>query len=426
MSSLNEVQNFVEADISRYKKLTPKIYGDIRKASKKINPYTIIHINATSTGGGVAELLKSQIPLERSIGLKSYWLTIKAPSRFFIITKKIHNFLQGKIGSLSDAEKKIYFAVNHKLADSLNKFAKEVTSGIVVVHDPQSLPIIQSMPVNLLPILRLHIDLLTPNPNVITFLRPYIEKYKLVILSNQDYQKALAWFNKSKIKIVPPAIDPFSEKNRPMRLESAIEILEQFNINCSRPTIVQVSRFDSWKDPMGVIRAYYLAKNKISNLQLILAGFFLAKDDLEAIDVFQRVKKHAAGDPADIHLFSDVKILKAISNDSFISALYTASTVVIQKSIREGFGLTITEAMWKGKAVVAGMTSGTLMQIKNGKNGVLVSSPESAARAIVKLIKDKQLRKKIGIAAQKSVRKKFLLSRFLLDNIKIYSSVIKK
>lgn len=411
--------------LRRYRELNPRLYKSLVWAAGKIRGRIIIHINSTPYGGGVAELLRSEVPLENSLGLKSHWLVSEAPRQFFIVTKKIHNFLQGGSGMLSEKERMFYLSVNHQLGQSLQKFLRRFESGIVVVHDPQPLPLVRAIPSGFVPLLRLHLDLTAPNPAVLDSIRPFIVEYQQVILSNEIYQTSLPWLKKSRIKIILPAINPFSEKNKPMSRIAAENVLQRFGINCSRPIIAQVSRFDNWKDPLGVIQAYYLAKNKIPDLQLVLAGFEIAQDDPEAIVVFKRVKKHARGD-LDIHLFSSPKQLEDISNDIFINALYTASTVVIQKSIREGFGLTITEAMWKGRSVVAGMTSGAMAQIKNGINGILVSSPEEAARAIVRLLKSDALRERLGRKAEQAVKQKFLFPRLALDMLRIYISNLKR
>lgn len=416
----------VPANILReYKKLNPSTYRKFIKEKNKLTGQTIIHVNSTSYGGGVAEILKSQLPLENYLGLESHWLVIKAPRNFFVITKKIHNLLQGQAGSITEKEKSLYLSINHDLGKFLNRFCERFNSGIVVIHDPQPLPLISHIPQNFSSILRLHLDLSAPNPNMLDILRPFISQYSLVILSDPDYRLSLPWLKKSKTKIILPAINPFNEKNEFMGLETAQEIIKQFGINPLKPIITQISRFDPWKDPLGVIRAYYLAKNEIPDLQLVLAGFLLAKDDPEAVEVFEKVKKHARGDPS-IFLFGDIRKLKNITNDAFINALYTISTIIIQKSIREGFGLTITEAMWKGKPVIAGLTEGATLQIKNNKNGILVSSPEEAAKAIVRLIKNEKLRSRLGKAAHQSVKQKFLLPRFILNNVNAYKQLINK
>lgn len=423
MSELKKIKFIRKSadEIRQYEKLNPAVFNKMRAVSKRLRGKTIIHVNATAFGGGVAEILKSQVALERYFGLKSLRLIIGAPLKFFEITKKIHNLLQGKSGALKESEKTFYFNVNRELGASLKKILKSQKSGIIVIHDPQPLPIIKAIPKNFRAILRIHIDLSTPNPTMVETLRPYIEKYPKVILSHKDYKKFLPKL--SSIKIIPPAIDPLSPKNRRMDIYAAKRILEKVAVSPGKPIVSQISRFDPWKDPLGVIRAFYLAKNKIPDLVLLLVGFFLAKDDPEAISVFKTVKKYARSDP-DIYLFEDVKDIKDVTNDQFINAVQTASDIVIQKSLREGFGLTITEAMWKEKPVIAGKTKGALLQIKNNKNGILVNSPEEAAKAIVRLIKNEKLRNRLGKAARRSVKNRFLIPKFVLENIKIYSSLI--
>lgn len=425
MIKLSEVQPDPYTDISQYEKFNPEIFTAVIEASKQLRGQVIIHVNSTpGKTGGVAELLRSQVPFEKALGLECHWLAIEdAPARFFVITKKIHNLLQGKPGLLSEKEKNFYLSVNQELAQSLREFCRQFNSGIVVIHDPQPLPLVQFVPQNFSPILRLHIDLSAPNQAMIDFLKSFLTDYKFVVLSNQDYLVSLPWLEKSKAKIIIPAIDPLSEKNRTMDINSAKVIIQRFGINPLKSLMVQVSRFDAWKNPSGVIQAYYLAKKEIEDLQLVLAGLFLATDDPEAVNVFKRVQKHARGDQ-DIHLFAEPDKLEDISNDVFINALYTASTMVIQNSIREGFGLTITEAMWKSKAVIAGTASGPLLQINNRENGILVSSAEEAAKAIIQLIRDKSLREELGKAAHRSVQAQFLLPRFILDNIKVYQELI--
>ena len=425
MAKLLEVQLDNLPEIGKYESFNPEIYRAILDVSKKLRGKTIIHINSTarSGGGGVAELLRSQVTFEKSLGLDSHWLTIeKVPQLFFVITKKIFNLLQGGKGLLDEEEKKFYLSINQKLAKSLEKFCRKFKDAVVVIHDPQPLPLVQFIPQNFYSVLRFHNDFSAPDLATLDFLRPLIEKYQAVILSNETYLDSMSWLKTSKARIIMPAIDPLREKNRFMEISSAQVIIEKFSINPLKPLVTQVSRFDQWKNPLGVIQAYYLAKKDIPNLQLALAGFFLAADDPEAINVYNKVKKHARGDQ-DIHLFADTGQLINISNDVFINALYTASAVVIQNSISEGFGLTITEAMWKGKAVIAGMASGPMLQIKNGENGILVSSSQEIARAIKQLIQDKNLRERLGKAARESVRRQFLLPRFILDNIKLYDEI---
>lgn len=424
LPDLIEVKNLPPKDIKPYHDYNGRCFSSLIELSNKLAGRPIIHINATAQGGGVAEMLISQVPLERSLGLDSRWFTIKASPEFFLVTKKIHNLLQGKTGALTDKEKSVYIETGKELGDSLKKILAKFDSGIVFIHDPQPLALISHIPKKFTPILRLHIDISTPNPQTLEFFSRYIKDYPRAVLSNKAYALAMPWLSRNKIKIIYPAIDPLTDKNKEMAPEVAWNILEEFGINPTKPLITQVSRFDPWKDPLGVIRAYYIAKNDIPDLQLALAGFIVAQDDPEANEIFKQVEKHAKGDP-DLHLFANPKKLGAVSNDVFINALYTASKVVVQKSIREGFGLTMTEAMFKGKPVVAGMTLGSMAQIQNNKNGVLVSSSEETAEAIVKLIRNDKIRERIGKAARRSAASKFTILNMLLEHLKLYARMVR-
>lgn len=429
MSELQEIKPPSSTlNIKERRTLNPAVFKQVVHLAGKIKNKTIIHINATDRGGGVAEILQSQIPYECALGLNSRWLVIKAPYRFFRITKKIHNLLQGKPGFLTDEEKSFYLFQNQEMGESLKKYCENLEPGIIVIHDPQAAPLIQFIPAGFFPILRLHIDLTSPNPMTLEFLRPFISQYKYVIISSANYCLSMRWLPVLKTKIIMPAIDPFSPKNKEMNFISACGILEKFGINPAKPIIAQVSRFDPWKDPLGVIKAYYLAKNKVPDLQLVLVGLMTAKDDPEAAEIFKKVEKHAKGDP-HIFLFSKPEELGDIPNDVFVNAVYTASNIIIQKSIREGFGMTMTEAMWKGKPVIAGKTCGAMLQIKNKENGILVDSAEEAAENVVRLIRNTKLCDKMGRAARQSVRKKFLFLRSVSDHLKIYqvaSKIAKK
>lgn len=424
MANLIEVTPVrLSATLNEYKALIPHLAESLHKTAALLHNLPVIHINATPNGGGVSELLHAQVPLEQTLGLKSRWFTIHAPKKFFIVTKTIHNLLQGKQGKLTDKDFNLYLRINQKLSHDLQSILKKHSSGIVVIHDPQPLPLVTVIPKPFRTILRIHIDLSSPEPITLERLRPFIVQADRVIVSHSQYRNTLTWLPVRKVRIIAPAIDPFSEKNRPLSPETAAVILERFGINPTHPIVTQVSRFDPWKDPVGVIRAYYLAKNKIPDLQLVLAGFQSAQDDPEASSVFETVKKYAKGDPS-IHLFSDPKILKDITEATFVNALYTGSTVMIQKSLREGFGLVVTEAMHKGKAIIAGMTTGTMLQIKNRKSGLLVASPEETAQAVVKLIKNKKLRDRLGGGAKQRVQR-FLMPHYIYENLKAYAQLIK-
>lgn len=396
----------------------------IRRAARRLKGLPVFHVSTTAYGGGVAEMLRSQIGFERAAGLQSRWFLFQAPGSFFKVTKKIHNLLQGKPGMLTKPEREHYLEVNHTAEVSFRRMLGKTRCGILMIHDPQPLPLINFVPEGIVPALRIHVDLSTPHAGTVEFLRPLVEKYAAVVMSHRDFLRELPWLPKAKARIVYPAIDPSAPKNTPMALATAQSVLEKLGIHPERPLAVQVSRFDPWKDPLGVIKAYYLAKNEIPELQLVLAGLRFAADDPEAVAVFKEVVRHAKGSPSDIHLFENPGQLGDISNDTFVNALYTAAAVVVQKSVREGFGLTMTEAMWKGKPVVAGVTAGAKVQIQNSVNGLLVSSPEAAARAIVRVVKNPKLAARLGRAAHASVKKQFLLPRLVLDHVKLYASLV--
>ena len=416
-------QKLEKLDFERFKKITPKEFKEAKFLAKKLQGIKILNINSTSLGGGVAEILKSQLPLENSLKINSFWYVLKAPTEFFKITKKIHNFLQGEKGSLKESEKNFYLEfLFKKAAPDFKKLVLKIKPHILIIHDPQPLPLINFVPPSIKTILRIHIDLSEPNKEVAFFLKPFIEKYQKVIFSHKDYRFNL--LPQKKVKIIFPAIDPFSEKNRFLKVSQAKEILAFLGIHPEKPILLQVARFDPWKDHFSTLKAYYLAKNHFPKLQLVLVGIPQPKDDPQAQEIFEKVKKHAKGDP-DVYLFSDIKQIKTISPDLFINALNTTSTVFMHKSIKEGFGLAITEAMWKKKPVIGGKTKGIELQITHKKNGFLVENAEEAAFWIEKLLKDKNLRKKIGKRAYETVKSKFLISRLVLDHLKLYQELLK-
>lgn len=420
MIALKEEKGLRKLRIQQYRKFDPALYLRLLKLSRKLKGKTVFHINATPNGGGVAEMLRTQIPLERSLGLKSRWFTLQAPPDFFEITKKIHNLLQGGWGELKKSEKKKYLAANLKFAQALLKFSKN-SSGLFMIHDPQPAALAAALFRGTPAVLRLHLDLTSPDLKVFKFLGLSFPAYRKIVVSNPAFKKAFPHALRSKLAVIPPAIDPFSEKNRPFGLSRARRLLKNFGIDGTRPLFAQVSRFDPWKDPLGVLKIFKIVRQKLPSSQLVLAGFIVAADDPEARRIFEKVKR-AAGKIPKVLLFADPRELGKISNDLFINALFTASDAIIQKSKREGFGLTVTEAMWKGKVVVAGRTAGTALQITNGKNGFLVASVPAGAAALLRLVKNKKLRNRLGRQARQSVQKRFLFPRLLLDHLKLYAA----
>lgn len=404
--------------LEKYKGLISKnLFLEIKEISKDLKGLKVNFVNSTPRGGGVAELLKSLVPLMKGIGIRAEWYTIPGRNDFFKITKEIHNALQGKDYSFPFSHRKKYLNYLKRTA----KIMQDMKADIWVINDPQPAGIIYFLP-NLHPsVCRLHIDLSSPNREVWSFISEFLKNYDKIILSSKKYIKPEI---KKKSIIFTPAIDPLVFKNRTFDTKKANQILKNFGINPEFPLISQVSRFDPWKDPIGVIRSYQIAKKKIPNLQLALVGFFLARDDPEAFKIYKIAKKEALKDP-NIFLFADADKIGSLRVDAFVNAVQVVSDVILQKSIREGFGLTVSEAMWKEKPVIGGNVGGIKTQIKDKKNGFLVSTSQQAAQRIIKVIKHPDLAKKLGREAKRTVREKFLMPRLLRDHLKLYKQLIK-
>ena len=404
--------------LEKYKGIiSDSIFEEINDLAENFKGLKVVHINSTPRGGGVAEVLKSLVPLMKGMGMKAEWHTIPPREDFFEITKKIHNALQGQGCAFPAPVKKRYLEYTKETAE----LARDMKADIWIIHDPQPVAMIDYLPDFYPAISRIHIDTSDPNPKFWNFIKRYLIKYNKIIFSAEEFVHNE--IPEEKIVIFPPAIDPLSEKNIPLKLEEARVILKSFGVDTAKPLVSQVLRFDPWKDPIGSIKAYKIAKRKIPDLQLLLSGLFLANDDPEAKRVFQEVKKRSKGD-SDIFLFSNPNQLGSLRVDRFINACQIVSDVVLQKSIREGFGLVVTEAMWKGKAVVGGNAGGIKLQIEDGKNGFLVSSPEQAAQRIIELIENSKLREKLGKAAKETVKEKFLMPRLLRDYLKLFKELV--
>ena len=397
--------------------LDPKLADELAAVAGELGKLRVLHLNSTATGGGVAEILQSMVPLGNSLGIETERIVINPDAaEFFDVTKKIHNMLQGSEGELSPEELGIYFSCIQRVADDMK--AKSLTADVWFVHDPQLLPLARLLPKKEGEtwIWICHIDLTTPNKSVLDALMPLTQDYDQLIFSQQAYvPKDLA--DKVPVLIAPPAIDPLTIKNTPMDMDQAQKIVSAMGIDTSRPLITQVSRFDLWKDPWGVIDAFRIARESTPGLQLALLGLSQATDDPEGAKVYNTVADHAAGDP-DIHLYFDPSEMP-VSVDEVVNAVQMASKVLMQKSTREGFGLTVTEGMRKGKPVIGGDAGGIRVQINNGVSGFLVSSPDECAQRLVELLQDEALSARIGVAAKESVRQLFLLPRLALDYLTV-------
>ena len=392
--------------------LSDQFAEELTSLAKELGHLRFVHLNSTETGGGVAEILQSMVPLMNALGIATERIVIDPPSEFFQVTKRIHNLLQGAEGSLSKEELEVYYGSVRQVADDLRR--RPVAADVWFFHDPQLLPLAGLLPRTSQEI-RIwigHIDFTTPNPSVLDTLLPLVHDYDRLIFSLPSYVPARL-SETPPVSIAPPAIDPLSVKNVALSESAATDITTALGIDPARPLITQVSRFDLWKDPWGVIDAFRLARNQVPGLQLALLGLSQATDDPEALDVLATVSTHAAQDP-DIHLYFDASVLTC-SIDEVVNAFQVASQVVIQKSTREGFGLTVTEAMWKAKPVIGGDVGGIRIQIDDAVNGYLVSSPEECAQRLVQLLQDPQLRARLGEAARESVRERFLMPRLAFD-----------
>ena len=396
--------------------ISKKLFKEIKELSQDLKGLKVFHVNSTPRGGGVAEILKSLVPLMKGIGLDAQWYTIPPRNNFFEITKKMHNALQGKKYKFPFSARKKYLFHMARTAE----FMKDMNPDIWVIHDPQPAGVIMFLPKFQHSISRIHIDLTSSNREVWKFISGFLQGYDKVILSSKEFVKEEV---KKKAVVFQPAIDILAPKNQALSVEYAKEILTTFGINSDKPLVSQVSRFDPWKDPLGVIKAYQLAKKKIPDLQLAMVGLFLAKDDPEAERVYEKSKKKAKKDP-NIFLFAETEILGSLKVHVFVNAIQVASDVILQKSIREGFGLTVAEAMWKARPVIGGNVGGIKLQIKDGKNGFLVSSPKEAASRIVQLVENPELGNKLGKQAKKTVKEKFSMPRLLRDYLKVFKQVI--
>jgi len=396
------------SELSKYEKIIG--YEEIERLkdqARRLKGITLLHVNSTGTGGGVAEILKSLVPLFRDLGISCEWKVIRGTKEFFRITKSLHNSLQGMGGKsrLTRDMAKEYQRVNRENAKRLG-----LGADVVVVHDIQPLPLVEAKGTNKW-VWRCHIDLSRPEREVWEFLHSYVASYDATIFSVPEFRQALS----IPQYIIAPSIDPLSDKNRDLSPQKVRELYQKFRIPKGRPTLLQVSRFDPSKDPLGVIEAYRILKERM-DCQLVLAGGG-AEDDPEGSKILAKVMEETRDDP-DIHILD-------LPPTSFleINALQRGADVIIQKSLKEGFGLTVTEALWKEKAVVGGKVGGIKLQIRDGENGFLVSSVGEAAQRVEYLLKNPSQAQKMGKAGKKLVREKFLIARHLKDYLNLVSEI---
>jgi trehalose synthase len=387
--------------------------NEIKELVDRLDCAKIAHVSSTRTGGGVAEILQNLVPLANSTGLVVKWHTMKdPPPEFFDITKKIHNALQGMNISLKKSMKNLYINYNKEYASDLN-----LDSDVVFIHDPQPAPLIDFVDRSNKKFLwRCHIDITDANLKYWKYIKNFIKKYDVLIFSLDKYIRDDV--SQKRIYIVSPTIDPLSEKNKQISPSEVLNVIKRFGINAEEPIITQVARFDYWKDPLGVIDCYKLIKRKIPNVQLLLIGS-MPQDDPEGKEWYEKTIKKAKGEKG-IHILTDLDGVR----DLEVNAFQRASNVVIQKSIREGFGLSVTEALWKGTPVVATRAGGIPLQVIDGVTGFLIDDINDAAEKITYLIKHQYFAKMLGMEGREHVRRNFLITRHLRDYIKIHLEII--
>ena len=384
---------------------------ELREHARALKGARILSVNATSYGGGVSELLRSSVPLLRDLGLTVDWKVIGGDEDFFHATKALHNALQGAPRSLTAAEKATYMRCLQENAATLDG-----DYDFIIVHDPQPAGLLQAHGKGSTRwVWRCHIDTSEPNPDAWSFLEPLLAEFDAAVFTMPDFVPPD--FPVDRVEAIAPAIDPLSPKNIDLDQGMASQILDWIGVEVPGRLVTQVSRFDQWKDPLGVIDAYRLVREEIGDLQLALVGS-MASDDPEGWDVYRQVSDAAERDPL-IHIYTNL----TGGGNVEVNAFQRLSEVVVQKSIREGFGLVVSESLWKGTPVVAGRAGGIPMQMPEGVGGVLVDSVEDCASAMLKLLNDRELAEQLGHSGREHVRQHFLLPRLLMEELRLLATL---
>jgi trehalose synthase len=393
------------ANLIEYEPIVGKdVISELQLYASKLAGVSIQHINSTAVGGGVAEILMRMIPLLKDLGVNAFWDVIRGGEKFFEVTKKIHNALHGQKVEFSQEEIDLFIQTNEMNARDMNLHGE-----IMFIHDPQPIGLIsRRKELGRKWIWRCHIDFSHPDPMTWNFLKTYIDQYDASVFSAPVFAREL----KIPQVLIAPSIDPLSDKNKDLNQETIDSVLERFKINKDRPIVTQISRFDYLKDPKGVIQVFRKVRKYI-DCQLVLAGGG-ATDDPEGAKVLAEVQEIAANDP-DIFL-----LLLPPSSDVEINALQRASSVVLQKSLREGFGLTVAEALWKGKPVIASAVGGIPLQVANRYSGLLTHTIDGTAFALKQLLQNPAYGRKLGENGKEHVRKNFLITRHLRDYMLLF------
>ncbi len=386
---------------------------ELQRLAQPLRGARVLHVNATAFGGGVAEILGTMVPLMNDLGLICDWQVIRGADEFFNVTKAMHNSLQGSFVAWTPEMLDIWRRYNR-----LNAELFDEDYDFVIIHDPQPAGILGFVTERLdrRPfgrwIWRCHIDLTDSQPETWDLLRPHVEMYDAAVFTLQDYVKSD--LDHPRVVLIPPAIDPLSPKNVDLPTETVHAILARYGVDTARPYVLQVSRFDPWKDPLGVIDVYRQVKERMPELQLVMVAS-MASDDPEGWSYYERTARRA-GEDYDIHLLSNINGVGNIE----VNAFQRAAAVVIQKSVREGFGLVVAEALWKGRPVVAGNVGGIPLQILYGKTGYLVNTIPEAADRVLHLLLHPEVADRMGALGREHVRANFLTTRNLRDYLEMF------
>lgn len=394
------------------------VINNLQRVAWEQRGLRVLHINATEYGGGVAEVLLAQIPLLDDLGLQTQWAVIDADEQFFEITKSMHNGFQGNREIPWGAEQQEYYlrVLEQNLGSVPGRF------DIAVVHDPQPMAIPTLLGANRKDIAshwiwRCHIDCADPHPDIWRFASSFLEPYDAYVFTMKEFVQPDV--PQDRVTVSAPSIDPTSPKNSALEPVTVVDICRQYHIDPRRPLISQVSRFDPWKDPRGVIRAYHTVKDKIPEVQLLLAGS-LAHDDPEGMHLYNDLVQDR-GDDRDLFILSNIQQV----GNTTINAFQREADVIIQKSIREGFGLTVAEAAWKAKPVVGGRAGGITLQIEHGRTGYLVDSVEECAERTLELLENPERARTMGEAGRELVRDQFLTTRELGDWLRLFADLVR-
>lgn len=411
-----ELVDVSSRSLDAYRGIAPDdILDSIVAQARELRGARVLHVNATPYGGGVSELLHSTLPILAGLGLVAHWRIIRGDERFFRVTKKIHNGLQGGAEPLSEVEREAYLGASKRNAELL-----EEQYDFVFLHDPQpaAMRLLRGDGADTRWVWRCHIDTSAPNRDIWSFMRGYLTGFDAAVFTMAEFIPPDLPIE--RVEIMPPAIDPLTPKNMPLDERTAHAVLEWLGVRLDRPLVTQVSRFDPWKDPEGVIAAFRLAREQVPDLELALVGS-MALDDPEGWEIFQRIQELARRDRG-IHLFTN---LTGVGNIE-VNAFQRLSRVVIQKSLREGFGLVVSEALWKGTPVVAGRAGGIPLQMADGSGGVLVDDVEGCARALVELLRNPDRARELGGSGKERVRRQFLTPRLVLDELELMRALAER